>query len=150
VAWGYNPNEKKLKSTKQLLHTLIRAAGSNANFLLNVGPKPDGTIQDEFSARLKEIGTWLGTYGESIYGTRGGPVGPRPWGVTTAKANRVYVHLLDWPDRWLAIPSLGKPVKSARVMGGAAVRAQVVENGLLLHLPEGGRNEIDTVVEVTL
>jgi alpha-L-fucosidase len=150
VAWGYNPNEKKLKSTKQLLHTLIRAAGSNANFLLNVGPKPDGTIQDEFSARLKEIGTWLGTYGESIYGTRGGPVGPRPWGVTTAKANKVYVHLLDWPDRWLAIPSLGKPVKSARVMGGAAVRAQVVENGLLLHLPEGGRNEIDTVVEVTL
>jgi alpha-L-fucosidase len=150
VAWGYNPNEKKLKSTKQLLHTLIRAAGSNANFLLNVGPKPVGTIQDEFSARLKEIGTWLGTYGESIYGTRGGPVGPRPWGVTTAKANRVYVHLLDWPDRWLAIPSLGKPVKSARVMGGAAVRAQVVENGLLLHLPEGGRNEIDTVVEVTL
>jgi alpha-L-fucosidase len=150
VAWGYNPNEKKLKSTKQLLHTLIRAAGSNANFLLNVGPKPDGTIQDEFSARLKEIGTWLGTYGESIYGTRGGPVGPRPWGVTTAKGNKVYVHLLDWPDRWLAIPSLGKPVKSARVMGGAPVRAQVVDNGLLLHLPEGGRNEIDTVVEMTL
>ena len=150
VAWGYNPNEKKLKSTKQLLHTLIRAAGSNANFLLNVGPKPDGTIQDEFSARLKEIGTWLGTYGESIYGTRGGPVGPRPWGVTTAKGNKVYVHLLDWPDRMLAIPSLGKPVKSARVMGGAPVRAQVVDNGLLLHLPEGGRNEIDTVVEMTL
>ena len=150
VAWGYNPNEKKLKSTKQLLHTLIRAAGSNANFLLNVGPKPDGTIQDEFSARLKEIGTWLGTYGESIYGTRGGPVGPRPWGVTTAKANKVYVHLLDWPDRWLAIPSFGKPVKSARVMGGAPVRAQAVDSGLLLHLPEGGRSEIDTVVEVTL
>ena len=150
VAWGYNPNEKKLKSTKQLLHTLIRAAGSNANFLLNVGPKPDGTIQDEFSARLKEIGTWLGTYGESIYGTRGGPVGPRPWGVTTAKANKVYVHLLDWPDRGLAIPSFGKPVKSARVMGGAPVRAQAVDSGLLLHLPEGGRSEIDTVVEVTL
>lgn len=150
VAWGYNPNEKRLKSTKQLLHTLIRAAGSNANFLLNVGPKPDGTIQDEFSARLKEIGTWLGTYGESIYGTRGGPVGPRPWGVTTAKANKVYVHLLDWPDRWLAIPSLGKPVKSARLMGGAPVRVQAVESGLLLHLPEGGRSEIDTVVEVTL
>jgi alpha-L-fucosidase len=150
VAWGYNPNEKKLKSTKQLLHTLIRAAGNNANFLLNVGPKPDGTIQDEFSARLKEIGTWLGTYGESIYGTRGGPIAPRPWGVTTAKAGKVYVHLLDWPDRMLAIPSLGKPVKSARVMGGAPVRVQALDSGLLLHLPEGGRNEIDTVVEVAL
>lgn len=150
VAWGYNPNEKKLKSTKQLLHTLIRAAGMNANFLLNVGPKPDGTIQDEFAARLKEMGGWLGKYGESIYGTRGGPVGPRPWGVTTAKGNKVYVHLLDWPDRWLAIPGLGKPVKSARMMGGAPVRVQTMDNGLLLHLPEGGRDEFDTVVEVTL
>jgi alpha-L-fucosidase len=70
--------------------------------------------------------------------------------VTTAKGNKVYVHLLDWPDRWLAMPSLGKPVKSARIMGGAQVRVQTVDSGLLLHLPEGGRNEIDTVVEVAL
>jgi alpha-L-fucosidase len=70
--------------------------------------------------------------------------------VTTAKGNKVYVHLLDWPDRMLAIPALGKKVQSARVLGGAAVRVQTVDDGLLLHLPEGGRNEIDTVVEVTL
>ena len=150
VAWGYNPSEKRLKSTKQLLHTLIRAAGMNANFLLNVGPKPDGTIQEEFVARLKEVGAWMGPYGESIYGTRGGPVGPRPWGVTTAKADRVYVHVMDWPDRALVIPRLAKPVKSARVMGGAPVPVSTVDNGLLLQLPESGRNEFDTVVEVTL
>jgi alpha-L-fucosidase len=150
VAWGYNPSEKRLKSTKQLLHTLIRSAGMNANFLLNVGPKPDGTIQEEFVARLKEVGAWLRKYGESIYGTRGGPIGPRPWGVTTAKADRVYVHVLDWPDRALVIPRLAKPVKSVRVMGGATVPVSNVDNGLLLQLPESGRNEFDTVVEVTL
>lgn len=150
TAWGYNPNEKRLKSTKQLLHTLIRAAGMNANFLLNVGPRPDGMIQDEFSARLGEMGAWLKKYGASIYGTRGGPVGPRPWGVTTAKGDTVYVHVMDWPDRALVIPALPKKVKSAKVMGGAAVPVRAVENGLLLQLPEGGRDAIDTVVEVSL
>ncbi|MBL8240031.1 MAG: alpha-L-fucosidase [Bryobacterales bacterium] len=150
VAWGYNPNEKKLKSTKQLLHTLIRAAGMNANFLLNVGPKPDGTIQDEFAARLKEMGAWLGKYGESVYGTRGGPIGPRPWGVTTAKANKVYVHVMDWPDRALVIPPLGKKTGAARVLGGGPVAVKSVENGLLLQLPETGRDEFDTVIELTV
>jgi alpha-L-fucosidase len=118
--------------------------------LLNVGPKPDGTVQDEFVARLKEVGAWLGTYGDSIYGTRGGPVGVRPWGVTTAKKDRVYVHVLDWPDRALVIPRFAKPVKSARVMGGAVVPVSSVDNGLLLQLPEAGRNEFDTVIEVVL
>ena len=150
VAWGYNPSEKKLKSTRQLLQMLIRGAGMNANFLLNVGPKPDGTIQEEFVGRLKEIGGWLGKYGESIYGTRGGPIGPRPWGVTTEKGSTVYVHILDWPDRALVIPRLAKKVKTARVMGGAPVPVKDVDNGLLLQLPETGRNEFDTVVELTV
>jgi alpha-L-fucosidase len=150
VAWGYNPSEKKLKSTKQLLHTLVRAAGMNANFLLNVGPRPDGRIQDEFTERLREMGGWLSKYGESIYGTRGGPIGPRPWGVTTAKAGRVYVHLLDWPDRALVIPAIGKTVQSARVMGGGGVPVKAVENGLLLQLPEGVRDAFDTVIEMTV
>ncbi|HEU0123357.1 MAG TPA: alpha-L-fucosidase [Bryobacteraceae bacterium] len=150
TAWGYNPNEKRLKSTRQLLHTLIRAAGMNANFLLNVGPQPDGRIQPEFQARLKEMGAWLAKYGESIYGTRGGPIGPRPWGVTTAKGNTVYVHVMDWPDPALVIPKLAKKVRSARVMGGPAMTVKTVDHGLLLQLPEKGRDEFDTVVELTL
>lgn len=150
TAWGYNPNERRLKSTKQLLHMLVRAAGMNANFLLNVGPGPDGVIQEEFQKRLKEMGAWLGVYGDSIYGTRGGPVGPRPWGVTTAKGNKVYVHLLDWPDGTLAMPGVGKKVRGARVMGGGEVGVKAIEGGLLLRLPEGGRNELDTVVELTV
>lgn len=150
VAWGYNPSEKRLKSTKQLLHTLIRAAGMNANFLLNVGPKPDGTIQEEFVGRLKEMGAWLGKNGESIYGTRGGPIGPRPWGVTTAKGDAIYIHVMDWPDRALVIPRLPKPVKSAATLSGAPVPIQSVDNGMLLQMPETGRDEYDTVIKVAL
>src|SRR5262249_27932000 len=96
-AWGYNKGDKQFKSTKQLIHYLVRAAGLNANFLLNVGPMPNGKIQPEFAQRLKEMGQWLEKNGESIYATRGGPVPPQPWGVTThtKKGDRVFVHVLD-------------------------------------------------------
>jgi alpha-L-fucosidase len=65
---------------------------------------PNGKIQPEFISTLKEIGAWMGKYGETIYGTKGGPVTPRTWGVTTQKGNRVYVHLLNPEDKNLLIP----------------------------------------------
>ncbi|MBL8179339.1 MAG: alpha-L-fucosidase [Bryobacterales bacterium] len=147
VAWGYNSTDKKFKSAKQLVHYLVKAAGMNANFLLNVGPRPDGTIQEEFASRLKEIGGWLAKNGESVYGTRGGPITPRPWGVTTQKGKTVYAHVLDWPDPLLVIPSFGKSLKSARMLvGGTSVPVKPVDGGWLLTLPASGRDGMDTVV----
>lgn len=146
-AWGYNATDNKFKSSQQLIHYLVRAAGNNANFLLNIGPKPDGTIQDEFVTRLKEIGAWLSKNGESIYGTRGGPITPRSWGVTTQKANKTYVHLLDWQDELLVLPRFPKPAKKATLLAtGQPVGLQEVDGGVLLHLPPGARNPIDTVI----
>lgn len=150
-AWGYNATDKRFKSTKQLIHYMVKSAGMNANFLLNIGPKPDGAIQDQFTSRLKEMGAWLARNGESVYGTRGGPVSPRPWGVTTRKAGKVFVHILDWRDPVLALPRLQTPVKSARLLAtGQSVATRAIDQGLLLTLPEKGRDEIDTVVELTV
>jgi alpha-L-fucosidase len=149
-AWGFNINDRKYKSTKDLVHMLARAAGYNANMLLNVGPMPDGRIQPEFVTRLKEVGDWLKTHGESIYGTRGGPVSPRAWGVTTRKDNTVYVHVLDWPDRALLVPSLGA-VKGARFLAnGAKADVRVVPEGVLITLPEQPLDPYDTVVAIEL
>jgi alpha-L-fucosidase len=142
-AWGYNASDKRFKSTRELIHYLVRAAGYGANFLLNVGPRPDGTIQEEFVQRLKEIGAWTSKNGESVYGTRGGPVTPRPWGVTTQTKERVYVHVLDWRDDLLAIPDLGA-VKNARLLGGGKVDMKKVDGGMLLRLP--ARDEMDTII----
>lgn len=58
-AWGFNANDKRFKSAKDLIHYLVKAAGYNANFLLNVGPMPNGKIQPEFVDRLKQVGAWL-------------------------------------------------------------------------------------------
>ncbi len=150
-AWGYNKSDRAYKSTRDLVHYLVRAAGHNANFLLNVGPMPNGKIQPEFFQRLREMGEWLARNGESVYGTRGGPIPPRPWGATTRKGNQVFVHVLDWPDDSLLIPRLPAKVKQARLLnGGGRVDFRELDEGLLLKLPQAARDPVDTVVVLDL
>ncbi len=147
-AWGYNASDKRFKSTRDLVHYLVRAAGYNANFLLNVGPMPNGSIQPEFVTRLHEVGQWLGKNGESIYGTRGGPVSPRPWGVTTRKGNKIYVHVLNWSDSVLAMPKLPAKVKSAKLlMDGRTLDFREDDKyGFLLTIPQDAVDPFDTVI----
>src|SRR6266550_7648840 len=97
-AWGFNITDRRYKSTRDLIHYLVRAAGNNANFLLNVGPMPNGKIQPEFVERLRAMGEWMKVNGESIYSTRGGPLKPRSWGAMTQKPGKIYVHVLDPED----------------------------------------------------
>ncbi len=151
-SWGFNLSDNRFKSTRELVHYLVKAAGNNANFLLNVGPMPNGKIQPEFVQRLKEMGAWLKVYGDSIYGTRGGPVSQRPWGVTTVKGNRLFVHILDWPDRMLVLPPLDRPAKSAKMLrSGAKVELRQDSTGAVLILPAApAAEEFDTVVELEL
>ncbi|MBO0798287.1 MAG: alpha-L-fucosidase [Blastocatellia bacterium] len=151
-AWGYNSGDKKFKSTKELIHYLVRAAGYNANFLLNVGPKPDGEIQPEFETRLKEIGRWLDKNGESIYGTRGGPLTPRPWGVTTRKGNKVYLHILNWQDQVLSMPKMPQKVKSAKFLkdGSKVEYLEHEKYGFFIRIPSSALDDVDTIVVLEL
>ena len=150
-SWGFNINDSRYKSSRELIRTLVRAAGRDANLLLNVGPRPDGTIPPEAQERLRAIGEWLGEYGGSVYGTRGGPIPPRPWGVTTSRGDTVFVHVLDWADRALALPALGGRVVRARMLrGGEPVRTTETEGGVTITLPSAGNDEIDRVVVLTL
>jgi alpha-L-fucosidase len=146
-SWGFNITDSGWKTTRELVGYLVRAAGSNANLLLNIGPRPDGTIQPEAAQRLREVGKWLQTYGSSIYNTRGGPISPRSWGVTTQRGDTVFVHLLDWRDRLLAIPLVGARVTRATMLdGGTAVHFEQTSVGLRLTLPSVGAGEPDQVI----
>jgi len=146
-SWGYNQNDKNFKSTRQLVQYLVNAAGANANFLLNIGPKPDGTIQPEFVSGLKDLGRWLSKNGDAIYGTRGGPITPRPWGVTTQKGNKVYIHILDWQDPAILLPRLPRRIASGHFLKDGST-AQFTENdlGILVKIPETAVDEYDTIL----
>ena len=145
-SWGYNASDRRFKSSRELLQYLVRAAGYGANFLLNVGPMPDGTIQPEFRERLAEMGAWLRANGESIYGTRAGPVTPRSWGVTTQTATRVYVHVLDWSDELLALPKIARVRNPRLLRSGAPVKMSKIDGGLVLQLPAAQMDPVDTVI----
>ena len=150
-SWGYNKNDGRYKSTKEIVQLLVKSAGYDANLLLNVGPRPDGTIQPEFVKRLSEVGDWLKANGETIYGTRGGPLPPRPWGVTTQRGDRVFVHVLDWKDAVLSVPRPPRPVKAASLFGTAKpVKFTVDKDALLLRLDPAALDPVDTIVVLEL
>jgi alpha-L-fucosidase len=150
-SWGYRLTDRNLKSRDAIIRLLVHAAGRDANLLLNVGPMPTGEIPPRVAERLREVGAWLAVHGEAIYGTRGGPIAPRPWGVTTQKGSRVYVHVLDWADRDLALPMLPAPVRSARMLaGGATVGVRTTATGVTLSLPAADAAVPDRVVVLEL
>jgi alpha-L-fucosidase len=112
---------------------------------------PNGKIQPEFVQRLQEMGRWTSKYGESLYGTRGGPITPRSWGVTTQKGDTVFVHVLDWDDSALLLPPLPRHVKSARLLAdGRPIVVQQTAAGLTVPLPAAARDPYDTVVALEL
>jgi alpha-L-fucosidase len=146
-SWGFNITDKKFKTTSELVGYLVRAAGADANLLLNIGPRPDGTIQPEAVERLRGIGEWLRTYGTSIRGTRGGPMPPREWGVTTHRGDTVFVHVLDWPDRVLSLPDFGARVVSATMLaGGEQVGVAQSPQAITLTIPAAPSDSMDRVI----
>lgn len=150
-SWGFNLQDNNYKSSKDLIHYLVRAAGYNANFLLNVGPMPNGKIQQEFIDTLKVIGDWLDEYGETIYGSRGGPITPRDWGVTTQKGNKVFVHILNWEDNFLLLPNMERKITSIKLFRNKE-KISFTENkyGTVIELPKETKNMVDIVLEVDL
>jgi alpha-L-fucosidase len=150
-SWGFNLQDNNYKSTKTLIQYLVKAAGYSSNFLLNIGPMPNGKIQPEFISTLKEIGVWMGKYGETIYGTRGGPVTPRTWGVTTQKGNKIYIHLLNAEDKNLLIPDFGKKVKSITLFNtGSKLKFKQDSFGIAVAVPDEIIDEIDTVLVIEI
>lgn len=146
--WGYKITDQNYKSPKTLIHYLVNAAGRNANLLMNIGPQPDGCLPEVALERLKEVGEWMKTYGETIYGTRGGMVAPHDWGVTTQKDNRLFVHVLNLQDKALFLPTGDKKFKKALdFTSRKAVKMQKCQGGVMLFF-DAVPTDVDKVVEL--
>lgn len=148
-AWGYDANAHP-KPLKDCVQLLAKVAGRDGNLLLNVGPRPDGQIDPPQVQRLREVGEWLGKYGESIYGTRGGPFLPGDFGASTCRGNTVYVHVLKWPDNRLLLPPLPAKILRASVLTGGEASFVQDDRKIELSVSSASRNEMDTIVVLEL
>jgi alpha-L-fucosidase len=147
--WSYKPGGI-MKSAEEVIHDLVSCATGDGNLLLDVGPMPTGEIEPRQAARLKEVGDWLKQYGQSIYGTRGGPLRNRNWGGTTYRDNIIYLHVFEWPGDTMRLNPIQERITAARVLTGGEVIFTQDEAGIGLSMPGEQHDKIDTIIELTL
>lgn len=155
-SWGYKSYDHNWKSTETLIRNLIDIASKGGNFLLNVGPTAEGEFPQESIDRLKEMGNWMKVNGEAIYGTKASPWGLFDWGRCTRKdvknSTTLYFSVFNWPkDGKLVISDFKNKVKNASMLAnGKSVKATVLNNQLILVLPEQAPDTIASVIKVEL
>jgi alpha-L-fucosidase len=134
----------------QVVSLLVRCAGGDGNLALGVGPRGDGSFLEDHKKRLLEMGDWLKKYGESIYGTHGGPYIPGIWGASTYKGNTVYLHILASWNGVLELPALPTKIKSLEVLSGGTARFSQTSKSLTIRMDPAQIADVDTLIKLTL
>ena len=150
-SWGFNLQDRKHKTEKELIHYLVKAAGYGSNLLLNVGPMPNGKIQPKHVKSLNMIGDWLKENGSTIYKTRKGPISPNENFVSTQRGNKVFLHLLNPKLNTLHMDKV--PVKIKSVVYQKSKKTLPYRNdsfGFVIDLGNIEKDPIDTIIEVEL
>jgi alpha-L-fucosidase len=150
-SWGFIQHDMNFKAPAEIIRLLANVASKGGNLMLNVGP--DGTGQwPAYSVQfLLETGKWLKKYGESIYGTTHGLIPAQPWGVTTSKGQRLYLHVWTPPaNGLLRVPQLKAKVTSVKLLGNATpVKWKQTDQELQVQLPTTLPDNRNTVLVVS-
>jgi alpha-L-fucosidase len=111
---------------------------------------PTGLIQSEFTDTLAAAGKWLQQYGESVYGTRGGPLTPQPWGVTTQKGKLIYLHIFKAPEgNSILLPDAKLKIKGAKILGSnTPVKFTKQKTGITISTEGITPDGVDTIIVV--
>jgi alpha-L-fucosidase len=149
-SWGYSKFDQNFKTPAEIIRLLVSIVSKGGNLMLNVGPKADGTIPETSVKCLKEVGSWLKINGEAIYGTTYGPVAPQPWGVTTLKPGKLFLHVTECPkNHELLVPGVDAKVKKISLLSNKKMLAwKQDQQTLRITLPTILPDEVNTVIVV--
>ena len=157
--WGYRSWDDNWKSSETLLRNLVDIVSKGGNYLLNVGPKADGTFPEASVERLKAIGRWMAVNAESIYGTTASPLEDIPWGRCTKKdtgkgLTQLFLHVFDWPeDGKLRVPRIDNEIQGAFLLSDEKrLPRQVTFLGdkLIIDVPSEAPDAICSVVRLDI
>lgn len=152
--WGYRSYDHNWKSVETLVRNLIDIASKGGNYLLNVGPKSDGTFPEPSITILKGIGNWMKVNSEAIYATESSPLPALSWGRCTMKSHKsntlLYLSVFDWPkDGKLIVPGIENTILSAKLLdGGTKLTTQITPQGVVVLLPHEAPDQIASVIKL--
>jgi alpha-L-fucosidase len=122
-SWGYHAADDSWKSPREVVNNLVTCARDGGNYLLNIGPKPDGSIPEASVAILTEVGKWMARNGSAIYSADRCQVSRSNYANFTRKRNTLFVHVRYWPGDTVVIGGLRNKVSGARLLAtGAPVK----------------------------
>jgi len=147
--WSYRP-DGRTRSLDECIQMLVSTVTGDGNLLLNIGPLPTGRFQPQEIANLQGMGQWLRKYGESIYGTRGGPYHNGGWGGSCHRDRTLYLHVFQWAGDTFQLPPLQAKVLHAAVLTGGVIELEQTAEGLTVVLPASQQDKTDTVVKLEL
>ena len=153
TTWGYSDHDHAWKSDETLIRNLVDIASKGGNYLLNIGPKGDGSVPMESVSALQAVGKWMKVNGDAIYGTTASPFEKLDWGRCTQKRlsatrTRLYLQVFDWPaDGKLQVPDLqNRVIKASLITGGKRLITTSAAGGLAISVPTSAPDKIASVV----
>jgi alpha-L-fucosidase len=150
--WGYDRDDDHWKSTKDIIERLVLSACRGANFLLNVGPTPEGTLVPEEIERLQAIGKWMQVNGESVYGTTASPLDfDFAWGAMSRKPGRLYLHVFKWDPAGIVFNGVVSKPDRAYLLAdpkrkSLAIRQDVNRHITTIEVPAEAPDPSDSVI----
>lgn len=149
-SWGYQKADDDWKTPKTVARNLISCSRDGGNYLLNIGPKGDGSIPEESVRILTSVGKWMDHSGSSIYGSEMCQPRRSNYAMFTRKGNTLYMHVHFWPGSTAIIGGMMTKVKSAKLLAtGQDVKFdQDPLRVRLLNLPDKSPDEPVTTIAI--
>jgi alpha-L-fucosidase len=152
-SWAYAWYDENWKSSKEILHRLIACVGRGGTYMLNIGPRGDGSVPERAARSLRGAGEWIHRYPQVVYGTDASPwQHALPWGDVTSKGDKLFLAVFDWPASGkLYLPGLKTPMTSARLLKGRqseAIGHETSAGWTVLHVPPRAPEKLVSVIEI--
>lgn len=148
-SYGYSRYDNSHKPAPFFIQLIAKATARGGNLLMNIGPMGNGLIDPRDTAILHDIGQWLKTNGESIYGASASPLPLQYWGEVTAKENRLYLHVFNWPpDGKLVLGGIRGKIKNASLLAtGEPLRfTRKNASDWIFNVPSKAPDTVNTVI----
>jgi alpha-L-fucosidase len=152
TTWGYSDHDHAWKSDETLIRNLIDIASKGGNYLLNIGPKGDGSVPPESIKSMEAIGAWMKVNGAAIYGTTASPFASLDWGRCTRKGTTLYLHIFNWPSDGTLLVPLQNQAGGARLLADPShtLAVSTSSDGVRIRLPARAPDAVATVVALQI